>query len=212
MENPPIPSDFLLISLSTTLSIASRENQWIDSFLWNSQLDMPVTTSDFSIYIHIHNGWSYSHDVRYPMTKSIRYLPVGFHGCQPRPVTTVHDVSCGLCHGCLGPIQVKQPMQPQKDRQVDHHQISRDLLDFYLSIFFSWVYTWFFHTPDGRWNPISRGERTKLDLSWNSCKTWSVLFGIDGSPWFELVNIPCKFPRSIPAGSSQYKSHLIKNV
>ena len=160
MENPPIPSDFLLISLSTTLSIASRENQWIDSFLWNSQLDMPVTTSDFSIYIYIyiHNGWSYSHDVRYPMTKSIRYLPVGFHGCQPRPVTTVHDVSCGLCHGCLGPIQVKQPMQPQKDRQVDHHQISRDLLDFYLSIFFSWVYTWFFHTPDGRWNPISRGK------------------------------------------------------
>ena len=64
------------------------------------------------------------------MTKSIRYLPVGFRGCQPRPVTTVHDVSCGLCHGCLGPIQ------PQKDRQVDHHQISRDLLDFYLSIFF----------------------------------------------------------------------------
>ena len=80
-------------------------------------------------------------DIRW---QSIRYLPVGFHGCQPRPVTTVHDVSCGLCHGCLGPIQVKQPMQPQKDRQVDHHQISRDLLDFYLSIFFSWVYTWFF--------------------------------------------------------------------
>ena len=37
--------------------------------------------------------------------------------------------------------------QPQKDRQVDHHQISsRDLLDFYLSIFF-FEYTRDFFTP-----------------------------------------------------------------